>query len=123
MNDHEIEQKLRELPAPALPESWRKSILATARRGAAPSQRAQETWPAVLVYLRHLLIRNPVTAGALTALWLLILVFKTATPGDPDAERLMAQIDPHQPVRLVSLAAEIRLAESWQNEPERAQIP
>jgi hypothetical protein len=123
MNDAEIEQKLRDLAAPALPESWREAILAIARRQAAPPQRAREIWPTVLVYLRRLCARNPITTGALTALWLLILVFRTATPSDPVAERLMAQIDPRQPIRIVSLSEEIRLAESWQDEPQRTPIP
>jgi hypothetical protein len=123
MNDDEIEQKLRELSAPELPESWREAILATARREVPARPRQRETWPAVLVYLRHVFARNPVTTGALAALWLLILVLKTATPVDPAAERLMAQIDPREPIRIVSLAEEIRLAESWQDEPERASRP
>jgi hypothetical protein len=123
MNDDEIEQKLRKLAAPALPESWREAILATARREAAPPQRTREIWPAVLVYLRRLCLRNPITTGALTALWMLILVLRTTTPSDPVADRLMARIDPREPIRIVSLSEEIRLAESWQDEPQRAPIP
>jgi hypothetical protein len=123
MNDDEIEQHLRELPSSALPEAWRESILATARREAALPQRAQETWPAVLVYLRRLFARNPVTAGAMATLWLLIFVFKTATPVDPVADRLIARVELRQPIRIVLLSEEIRLAEAWQNEPERTQIP
>jgi hypothetical protein len=123
MNDDELEQQLRELPAPALPESWREAIVATARREVPARPRERETWPAVLIYLRHVFARNPVTTGALTALWLLILVLKTATPADPAADRLMAQIDPREPIHIVSLAEEIRLAESWQDEPERTPMP
>jgi hypothetical protein len=123
MNDDEIEKLLSDLPTPALPESWRDSILASARREAAPSPRARETWPAVLVYLRHLFARNPITVSALATLWLLILVFKAATPGDPEADRLMAQVDLHQPILIVPLAEEIRLAESWQNEPDHPPLP
>ena len=123
MNDDELEQHLRELPDPALPESWRESILATARREAPASARARETWPAIFIYLRHLFARNPVTAGALTAIWLLIFLFKAATPVDPMANQYLARIDPNHPPRLTSLAEEIRLAESWQEEPRPDRIP
>jgi len=116
MNDDEIEQKLRDLPAPALPESWRESILATARREAAPPQRARDSWPAVLAYWRHLCVRNPVTAGALTVLWLLILVLKTATPTDPLADRMMARIESGPPPHIVPLREELRLADLMQED-------
>jgi hypothetical protein len=124
MNDSEIEQHLRELPASALPEAWRESILTTARREAGPRERVRETWPAVLVYLRHIFARNPVTTGGLAALWLLILVFKTATPIEPVAERLIAQTGPDPAPRLILLREELRLADQgWDEFPATPSRP
>ena len=100
MNDDEIEQHLRELPGPPLPEAWRKSILAAAR---GEPVRARETWPAILFYLRHLFARDPITAGGLAALWLLILVLKGGTPGEQDADRLLARANTAPPPSLLAV--------------------
>ena len=62
-------------------------------------------------------MRHPLTAGALTALWLLIVFFKTSTPIDPMEKTLMAHYDPSRPVYLVSLQDEIRLAQLLQDQP------
>jgi hypothetical protein len=120
MNDEILEQKLRELPAPELPGSWREEILSTAWR-AARSQN-QQVWPTLLVYLRHLCVRNPFTASALTALWMLIFLFKAGTPVDPSEKMLLAHFDPNRPVYLVSLQDEIRLAQLLQDQSEQSQL-
>jgi hypothetical protein len=118
MHDDEIEHHLRELPAPVLPAAWRESILATAAREATPRPRARETGPAVLVSWRHLVARNPVTVGALAALWLLILVFKNATPVEPVAERFLAQAGTDPTPRLILLREELRFADrGWDVSP------
>jgi len=115
MNDETLEQQLRDLPAPGLPAAWRAEILSAARREARPRQRP--VWPPLLAYLRQLYLRHPLTAGALTALWLLIVFFKTSTPIDPMEKTLMAHYDPSRPVYLVSLQDEIRLAQLLQDQP------
>jgi hypothetical protein len=122
MNDEEIEQRLRELPASELPATWRAEILTTALREARRPALAVQAWPPLLVTLRNLLARNPWTASALTALWMLIFLFKAGTPVDPAEKMLMAHFDPNRPIYLVSLQDEIRLAELWQDEPEEKQL-
>jgi hypothetical protein len=122
MNDEMLEQKLRELPAPELPGAWRAEILAAARRAAHASPQKSQVWPSVLVYLRHLCVRNPVTASAMAALWMLIFLFKASTPVDPDEKILLANFDPNRPVHLVSISDEILLAQLLQEEPERREV-
>jgi hypothetical protein len=121
MNDETLEQRLRELPAPELPEAWRTEILSKARRKAGASSRNGQVWPTLLVYLRHLCLRNPVTAGAMAALWMLILVFKAGTPIDPAEKIMLAHIDPNRPVHLVSIRDEILLAQLEFDPPEQGQ--
>ena len=115
MNDEELESALRDLAEPALPETWRAPILARARGEAA---RSRETWPSILVYLRHLFARNPVTVGGLAALWLLILVLKTGTPSDPVAERLLAREKLGSPGQITPLPEELRLVALLQDEAD-----
>jgi len=125
MNDDIIEQKLRKLPAPELPEAWRAEILSTALREASAPTQSRQVWPPLVLALRNLFARNPITASTLTALWLLIFLFKAGTPVDPSEKELIAHFDPNQPVYLVSIQDEIRLAELCQEQPEptRMQIP
>jgi hypothetical protein len=122
MNDEEIEQRLRELPAPELPATWRAEILTTALRDARRPAPTAQVWPPLLVTLSNLLARNPWTASALTALWMLIFLFKAGTPVDPAEKMLMAHFDPNRPVYFVSIQDEIRLAELWQDEPQEKQL-
>ena len=122
MNDDTLEQKLRDLPAPELPETWRAEILSTALREARAPAPSRQVWPTLLVYLRNLFARNPFTATALTALWMLIFLFKTSTPVDPSEKELIAHFDPNRPVYLVSLQDEIRLAQLLQDQPEQSQL-
>jgi hypothetical protein len=135
VNDDLLEKKLRELPAPELPETWRAEILSSALREArasiqlvagdlrapVPSSRSR-IWPPILIYLRNLFARNPWTASALTALWMLIFLFKAGTPVDPSEKMLLAHYDPNRPVYLVSLQDEILLAELWQDQPEQSRV-
>ena len=118
MNDDQLEQHLRELPAPELPAAWRAEILATSRAARSPKR---EAWPPLLVVLRNLFARHPCTAGALTALWILIFLLKAATPVDPSEKALLVHYDPHRPVYIVSLQDEIRIAELWQDPPDQNQ--
>jgi hypothetical protein len=122
MNDDILEQHLRKLPAPSLPEAWRAEILSTARREARPRAPSRPIWPPLLVALRNLFARNPITASALTALWLLIFLFKAGTPVDPSEKELLAHFDPDRPVYLVSLQDEIQLAQLWQDQPEQSRL-
>lgn len=121
MNDERLEHHLRQLPAPELPTAWHGEIVATALREARPA--ARPTWPPLLIGLRNLFARNPFTAGALTALWLLIFLFKASTPVDPAEKAMIAHFDPNAPVHLVSLNDEIRLAELLQEPPEPRRMP
>jgi len=121
MNDERLEHHLRQLPAPELPASWRAEIVATALRKAQPQ--ARQTWPPLLLMLRNLSARNPFTAGALTALWLAIILFKASTPVDPEEKAMIAHFDPNAPIHLVSLNDEIRLAELLQEPPEPRRMP
>lgn len=122
MNDEILEQHLRDLPAPELPETWRAEILSAALREARTPAPSRQIWPPLLVTLRKLFARHPVTASALTALWMLIFLFKASTPVDPSKNELIAHFDPNRPVYLVSLQDEIRLAELWQDQPEQSQL-
>jgi len=124
MNDEKIEQHLRGLFAPELPESWRAEILSAAVSKASRQEQSRQIWPAILVYLRGMFSRNPITAGALTTLWLLIFLFKAGTPSESASERmLLAKVDPNRPVYFVSIQEEIRLTELWQEPPEQAYAP
>ena len=124
MNDENLEQHLRNLPAPELPEEWRAEILSRAKREARASQ-PRQVWPTLLINLRNLYLRNPITATAMTSLWMLIFLFKFSTPVDLTDKTLLAHIDPNRPIYLVSLRDEIRLAELLQDQgqEERRQIP
>ena len=119
MNDVQIEQELRKLPAPELPETWRGEILATARRGARAERPVRTVWPEVLVYLRGLCARNPITFGALATMWAMIFLLRMNTPVDPTERELMAHIDPTQPIYIVSMQDQIKLAELWQEPPDQ----
>jgi len=123
MNDEILEQHLRKLSAPELPETWRAKILSIALREARANTPMRKVWPPLLVTLRNLFSRNPVTTSALTALWLLILLFKASTPVDPSEKELIAHFDPNRPVYLVSLQDEIQLAQLLQDQPEQRQNP
>jgi hypothetical protein len=126
MNDERLENELRLLPAPELPAAWREEILSVAQKAAQP-QRAE--WPPFLLLWRGVFARNPVTAGALACLWLLIFALKATTPVDPMERQLLAHVDPHAPPPDFALMAEqIRLAESWTAdgqdiEPQERQRP
>jgi hypothetical protein len=111
MNDERLENELRRLPAPELPAAWREEILAAAGNAAAPRRAA---WPPFLLMWRGVFARNPVTAGALACLWILIFALKVTTPVDPAERELLARADPHSPAPDFALMAEqIRLAEAW----------
>jgi len=118
MNDDDIEKLLREISAPELPTTWRGEIVSNALREARVSTSSRQVWPPLFLALRNLFARNPVTASALTALWLLIFLLKAGTPVDPSDRELIAHYDPNRPVYFVSLQDEIRLAELWQDQPE-----
>jgi hypothetical protein len=120
MTDENLERHLRDLPAPELPEHWRADILAMARQAARDSSEDRQVWPALLVQLRNLFARNPVTSGALTALWLLIFLFHATTPVDPSSRMLIAKFDPNRPVYLATVPEEIRLALFDQDDEEPA---
>ena len=121
MNDDEIERLLRELPAPELPALWRVDILAAARREV-PEKETRREWPPFLLWLRSIFARNPATAGVLATLWLLIFLFRCTTPIDPQEKEMLAHADLSKPVHLITMADEIRLVESIQDQraqPER----
>lgn len=123
MNDEILEQHLRKLPAAELPETWQSEILSIALREACAHTPMRKIWPPLLVTLRNLFARNPITTSALTALWLLIFLFKAGTPVDPSEKELIAHFDPNRPVYLVSLQDEIQLARLLQDQPEQRQNP
>ena len=123
MNDDQIEQQLRALPAPELPAAWRAEILATALRESRPGEPKRTIWPPLLISLRALIAHNPFSTAALTALWILIFLFKASTPVDPSEKELLAHYDPNRPVYLVSLRDEIQLAEYLQAEPVPRPMP
>jgi hypothetical protein len=126
MNDEWIENELRRLPAPELPPAWRGEILAAARKATAP-RRAE--WPPFVLAWRGVFARNPVTAGSLACLWVLIFALRVTTPVDPAEKELLAHADPHAPAPDFALMAEqIRLAEAWTAygedfEPQERQRP
>jgi hypothetical protein len=122
MNDDVIEKHLREIPAPELPATWRVEILANALREARAPAPSRPVWPPLLVALRNLFARNPLTATALTALWIFIFLLRTSTPVDPSEKMLIAHFDPNRPVYLVSLQDKIQLAELWQDQPEQNEL-
>lgn len=107
MNDEKIEQLLRELPTPELPEAWRAEILSKARREARTSISASQVWPTALLYLRNLCLRNPITATAMAMLWILIFSLKVSTPVDPQERWMLANYDPNKPVHFVSMKDEM----------------
>ncbi len=116
MND-EIERLLRELPGPELPAAWRAEILGAARRELRAETRARHEWPPVLPWLRGILARNPITSGALATLWLLIFLFHATTPVDLQEREILAHADRSQPLRLITMADEIRLVELAEQTP------
>jgi hypothetical protein len=120
MTDDELEHLLRGLPSPELPGEWREEILANALREGRASRPA---WPPLLLSLQNLCTRNPFTAGALTALWILIFLLKANTPVDPEEKAMMAHFDPNRPIYFVSLADEVRLAEVLQEPPQTRPMP
>ena len=120
MNDEELERHLRNLPAPELPAAWRTEILGAAVQASEPRR---PNGPTILLFLRNLFARNPYTATALTALWLLIFLFRATTPIDPTAQQMLAHLDSNRPVYLVDLATEIRLAELLQDESNQPPTP
>jgi hypothetical protein len=120
MNDQDLENHLRQLAVPDLPEEWRLEILAHARRAARAHTPQPQVWPAILLYLRQLFTRNPITAGALTALWLLIFILHATTPIDHSSDAYIAKWDPNRPVYITSIALEIRLAQLEQQEQDTA---
>jgi hypothetical protein len=122
MNDEILEQHLRNLSAPELPATWRAEILSTALREARVSAPSRYVWPPVLIVLRNLFARNPFTASSLTALWLLIFLFKASTPIDPSERELIAHFDPNRPIYLVSLQDEIQLVQALQDQSAQRQI-
>jgi hypothetical protein len=124
MTDPELENLLSKIPAPELPASWRAEILATARREARTETQSKRNWPPVLLWLRDLLTRNPITAGALAAMWLLILLFHATTPVDLQQQQILAHADLSQPVHFITMADEIRLVEIAETTPiSPRQIP
>jgi hypothetical protein len=124
MTDSQLESLLREIPAPEIPASWRAEILATARREARPEPHPRRNFPPLLLWLRALVTRNPLTAGALTAMWLLILLFHATTPIDRQQQEILAHTDLSQPLHLITMADEIRLVEIAETTPNtQRQIP
>lgn len=125
MNDENLEQQLRNLPASELPEAWRVSILATALREARVASQPRRSWPPLLLYMRNICARNPVTAGAMATLWMLIFFLKINTPIDSTSSMMLAHVDPNHPIYLTSISEEIRLVQLLQetSQPEPRQIP
>jgi hypothetical protein len=121
MNDETLEQKLRELPAPELPGTGCAEILSKALREARVASQQRQTWPTLLVYLQSFFQRNPLTTSAMTALWVLIFVFRISTPVDPQEKMFLAHFDPNRPVHLVSISNQILLVQLLREEPEHEQ--
>jgi len=117
MNDAEIERLLREMPAPKLPSAWRAEILAMARREIRTETPAHREWPPIFLWLRNVLARNPISASALVAMWLLILLFRVTTPVDLQEREILAHADTTKPVHLLTTADEIRLVEIAEESP------
>jgi len=101
-----------------LPATWRAEILSTAIREAhAAEQRARFGPPSSST--AKSLRRNPFTATALTALWLLIFLFKATTPVDP-RKKCSRHFDPT--ARLPRLApGRNPPRELLQDQPEQSQ--
>jgi hypothetical protein len=126
MNDEKLEQLLRDLPAPEFPTDWRTEILSNAMWAARVSPSRREVGSPVLHYLLELCRRNPITASAMTALWLLIFLFQVTTPMDPQEKILLAHIDSNRSVYLVSVSEQIRLVQlalDESNQTDRRLIP
>ncbi len=117
MKNEDIEKRLRELPQPELPPAWQAAILSSALREARGVKDRRGVWPPLLVMLRNLFARNPVTAMALATLWILIFLFKATTPVDPQEKAMLAHFDPNRPVYIVSLRDQIELAQLWEEPP------
>ncbi len=111
MTDEKLEKILRELPSPELPDSWGPEILSNARRESRVSTTSRQVWPALLIYLKNLCLRNPITATAMIALWMTIFFLKVSTPVDPQERQLMAHYDPNKSVYFVSISDEILIAQ------------
>jgi hypothetical protein len=116
MNDEKLEQLLRDMPPPELPAAWQAKILGNAVRAARPASR-ESVWLAILLYLRNLCLRNPITATAMIALWVLIFFFKATTPIDPQGKMIIAHFDPNRPVYFVSIEDELRLVQLASEQP------
>jgi|HubBroStandDraft_1064217.scaffolds.fasta_scaffold104096_2 hypothetical protein len=125
MNDETLEQQLRSLAAPELPQAWQKEILSTVLHKARETETSRQVWPEFLVYLYRLCARNPVTACAMIMLWTLIFSFKISMPVDPAEKLMAAHFDTGQPVYLVSISDEIQLTEllQYQTQEQRPLIP
>ena len=117
MNDAEIERLLREIPAPELPTAWRTEILSAAHRELHAESPTRREWPPILLWLRGILARNPISAGALAFLWLLIFLLHTTTPVDLQEREILAHTDLSHPVHLITMADEIRLVELAEQSP------
>ena len=122
MNDEILERKLRELPAPELPDKWRTEILSAALQEADSASQLRKVYPPLLVRFQNIFARHPWTASAMTALWMLIFLFKASTPVDPSESTLVAHFDPNRPIYIVSLRDELRLAQLWEDQPEQSQV-
>ncbi len=124
MNDEKFEQQLRKLPSPELPEAWREPILAAALREAEAASRP--AWLGMVLWLRGLYGRNPVTTAAMAAMWLLIFFLHAGTPVDPGVQKILARSDATQQQEVppyVPLEKQIRLVEAMQSAPEQRQMP
>jgi len=119
MND-EIERLLRELPAPELPPAWRAEILGAARRELHAETRTRREWPPILLWIRGILARNPISTGALATLWLLIFLFHATTPIDLQEREILAHADRSQPIHFITMADEIRLVELAEQTPAQS---
>jgi hypothetical protein len=109
MTDDHLEQNLRRIPAPELPPRWRDEILVQARQAAGPSTYRQR-YPSFLLYLRNLFAQNPLTATALTTLWLLIFLLHLTTPSDPSSQLLIAKGGSLPPLYFNPYREQIQLA-------------
>lgn len=76
---NEFEKQLANQPLKSVPTEWRSQILNEARAHEPRDVRAPETGS--LAWLRELFWPCPQAWGALAALWIVIAVFKSITPG------------------------------------------